>query len=427
MKLADQLQVARMLLGALRSQWWPAHRIRQYQERQLVAIMRYAAANVPFYQRLELQAESITSAADLARFPVISKHDIQRCPAAFMAQGLVRSGWHVSRTSGSSGQPTTTYFDRPAWLLSKYALKMRRLAATGGLPFGRRVLIVSEQTPEQLAGVAEAAPSGLGIFFRQRYVSIHTPAEDHLPLLRDYQPHIIYAFPSYLLDLITIAERLGTALPRVATLYTSSEVLTSAARERIERAFGGRVYDVYGSTEFKEVAWQCHAGPYHLNFENVYVESQQPGRCGAVVLSSLCNRAMPLLRFDIGDRAVFGASACSCGRASPQLLEFAGREGDMIALPAGRRVSPYLLTTAIESEDSILQYRISQTSVRAFRVDVIVKSPGQSLRWQQRVCAQFERVLGEGVTLAVREVERLERAPSGKRSVFVAMPASASP
>ena len=71
-----------------------------------------------------------------------------------------------------------------------------------------------------------------------------------------------------------------------------------------------------------------------------------------MVLSSLCNRAMPLLRYDIGDRAVFGSNSCACGRASLHLIEFSGREGEMIALPAGRRISPYLLTTVvIESVD----------------------------------------------------------------------------
>jgi hypothetical protein len=95
----------------------------------------------------------------------------------------------------------------------------------------------------------------------------------------------------------------------------------------------------------------------------------------------------------------------------------------MISLPVGRRVSPYLLTTVIESEDSILQYRINQTALRDFRIDVIVKAPGESMRWRERVCKQLEHVLGD-VTIDVNEVDRLERAPSGKRSVFVRMPAS---
>jgi phenylacetate-CoA ligase len=418
MKVIDQWNVGANLWGAMRSQWWSSGRIREHQQRSLVSLMRHAVTSVPFYQRLNLPAATILNAADLQRFPVIGKHDIQRDPEAFLARGVNPATLHSSRTSGSSGQPTTTYFDRRTWLLCKYALKMRRIAATAGMPFMKRVLIVSEQPPELLATSTGSAPSGLGVFFSQKRVSIHTPVAGHLAMLAGYRPHMVYAFPSYLLDLIASAERGGLSLPKIETLYTSSEVLTPAARARIENAFQGRLFDVYGSTEFKEVAWQCRAGRYHLNFESVYVEAQAPGARAPVVLSTLCNVAMPLLRFDIGDRALFGEDICACGRAAPHMLEFVGREGDMIDLPSGRRLSPYLLTTAIESENSILQYRIFQTTPNAFRIDVIVRSPGQSALWQRDVCAQLARIVGEPAEFAVREVDALERAASGKRSVF---------
>ena len=419
MRAMDQLRVGIGLLAAMRSQHWSAERIRDCQQNALIRMMRHAATHVPFYQRMALQPETITSAGDLARFPVIDKRHIQSDPEAFLSTGIARSGLYASRTSGSSGQPTTTYFDREAWLLTKYVLKMRRIAATAGYPVMRRVMTISEQAPEHLGSIGEAAPSGLGVFFRQRRLSIHSPIEFHLAALARYRPHIIYAFPSYLLDLIATAERRAICLPKIAALYTSSEVLTTAARHRIEAAFCGHVYDVYGSTEFKEVAWQCRHGRYHLNFESVYVEPPETGTNGPVVLSTQCNRAMPLLRFDIGDRAVFGSNACPCGRTSPHMIEFVGREGDMITLPSRRRLTPYQLTTIIESEISILQYRIIQTNTDAFRIDVIVRSPGQSAAWRSRMCAELERIVGEPVHFDVREVDALERDPSGKRSVFV--------
>jgi phenylacetate-CoA ligase len=419
MKMIDQWEVGASLCAATRSQWWSSGRIHDHQQRALVRLMRHAVTHVPFYQRLNLPAATIVNASDLQRFPVIGKHDIQSDPDAFLAPGFAAAELYSSRTSGSSGQPTTTYFDRRTWLLCKYALKMRRIAATAGWPFMKRVLIVSEQAPELLAASTRSGPSGLGVFFSQQRVSIHTPIAGHLAVLAAYRPDIVYAFPSYLIDLIASAERSGLSLPKIATLYTSSEVLTPAARARIENAFQGRLFDVYGSTEFKEVAWQCRAGRYHLNFESVYVELQAPQVRAPVILSTVCNVAMPLLRFDIGDRALFGEDICPCGRASPHMLEFVGREGEMIDLPSGRRLSPYLLTTAIEPESSILQYRIFQTGPNAFRIDVIVRSPGQSATWQRAMCAELERIIGEPAEFAVREVDALERAPSGKRSVFV--------
>jgi phenylacetate-CoA ligase len=419
MRPADQWYVAARLAVAMRSQWWSAPRIRAYQNLALVRMMRHAVSNVPFYQRLKLDAATIVSAADLARFPLIAKRDVQRSPESFLAAGVAPAELYSSRTSGSSGQPMTTYFDRRAWLLCKYVLKMRRIVATAGVPILKRVMIISGEAPALLEASAESAPSGLGVIFSQKRLSVHTPPEQNVAALARYRPHAIYAFPSYLMELVSTAERLGLALPKIKTLYTSSEVLTPAARRRIETAFGGRLYDVYGSTEFKEVASQCRSGRYHVNFESVYIEAQQAGAPAPLVLSTLCNFAMPLLRFDIGDHAAFGADSCPCGRASAHMLEFIGRDSDMITLPSGKRVSRCVLTNVLDYEESILQYRIVQSQADAFRIDAVVRTPGQSGLWRARVCAELARLVGEPVRFAVREVNELERAPSGKRSVFV--------
>jgi phenylacetate-CoA ligase len=416
-KIADQLRMAAMYARAKRSERWSAARIRQYRDSALVRMMRHAVTAVPFYQRLGIAPETIRSAADIDRFPLLSKRDIQRDPAALLAAGYSAASLHCSRTSGSSGEPTTTYFDRDSWLLCKYALKIRRMSSTVGLPLLRSVLIVSEQRPEALADLAGSGPSQLSGLLPRRFVSIHAPMEAHLDEIASYRPAVIYAFPSYFLDLISTARLHGRSLPHIPHLCTSSEVLSSAHRARIAAALGGRVWDVYGSTEFKEVAWQCEHGRYHVNVESVDVETAA-SETGAVVLSTLCNRAMPLLRFQTGDQATFDGDPCPCGRGSSHFSGFAGRVGDTITLPSGRRLMPYLLTTDIEVEDSILQYRIVRTAADAFRIDAVVRHPGQSNTWRERVGAQFSRVAGEPLRVSVREVTALERAPSGKRSVI---------
>jgi len=418
MNLGEQLLLARQLAVALRSQWWTRERIHERQDAALVQMMRYAVTRVPFYRRLGLTVESLRSSADLRRFPLLRKRDIQREPAAFLAEGHETSLRHSSRTSGSSGEPTTTYFDRASWSLTRYALKMRRVAATAGLPLLRRILIVSEQHESQLPALKRAAPDGMAAFFRLEYLSIHAPVAQHLDAIERFRPHVIYAFPSYLLDLVDVAERLQRTLPATTAICTSSEVVTPAARRRIETAFRGRLFDVYGNTEFKEVAWQCAAGRYHLNFESVHVEPHPAGTTAPIVLSTLCNQAMPLLRFDSGDTAFFADDRCSCGRQSPCLAQIAGREGDMIHLPSGRRISPYLLTTAIEESELVRTYRIVQTAADAFRVEVVTAGPPAS-GWQGRLCTELARIVEEPTRFTVQLVDAIERSPGGKRAAFV--------
>src|SRR5262249_11393150 len=150
-----------------------------------------------------------------------------------------------------------------------------------------------------------------GWLYAERVVSLYEDLAEHRRVIREFRPDMLYAFPSYLIELLRAYEQAGEPPPRVPLLFTSSELLSENARERIEAGFGGRLFDIYGTTEFKEVAWQCLAGSYHLNFESVYVET--PPGTGTWHLTTLCNRAMPLLRFDTEDLGTLETGArCAC-------------------------------------------------------------------------------------------------------------------
>ena len=139
---------------------------------------------------------------------------------------------------------------------------------------------------------------------------------------------------------------------------------------------------------------------------------------GPLILSTLANRAMPLLRFRIGDEAQAAHGRCACGRASPGLESIQGRTGDRITLPSGRRISPYLLTTAIEQDPALVQYRIVETGRGRFRVELVGGASPQAGD-DDRLRQQLRELCGEEGEFEVTRLEGLARARSGKRSVFL--------
>jgi phenylacetate-coenzyme A ligase PaaK-like adenylate-forming protein len=418
MKLSDNLTIGARLLFLLRSQWWDEGRIAAYQEEKLVRIMRHAVGEIPFYAGLGLSLDSIRSAGDLERFPIITKKDIQDRKKEFLLRNNDPAAWFVSRTSGSTGEPTKTYFDRESWLLGKYALKIRRVLSTG-LPFFKRLLIISEQPRRSLEKIESSMIMGTGVLFSQKTLSIFEDMDTHITFILDYRPDMIYAFPSYLLELCDELEKRGSNPIRIPVLFTSSEVLTPGSRQRIEKFFKGKIYDIYGSTEFKEVAFQCGRGAYHLNFENAFLEElpSDPGGDdgpGSLLITGLNNFAMPLIRFKLGDLGTVHGGRCECGRESPRLSDIGGREGDLIRLSGGRSVSPYLLTMKIEEYPAIRKYRIVQTGPSNLRVD-FVAYPGEKL---DGLCRSLPRdlraVLGDSVEVDLKEVDEIVRSKSGK-------------
>ena len=379
-------------------------------------ILRYAVGSVPYYRDLGIETLGITSAADLDRFPVLAKRTLQENQDRLMAEGFSLDTCKTSVTSGSTGEPTTSAFDRDTWLLCKYTLKIRRLLAYG-VGVGKRVLLVSEMSPEEIAGGPRL--SGAGFLFGQRYVSIHQPVSHGLRAIQEFRPHAIYAFPSYLAELLEYCEQQQESLPAIGTIFTSSEVLSEGLRQRLTETFSADVCDVYGNTEFKEVAWQCSSGRYHVNFESTWVETMDVAEdgFGTVLLTTLVNRAMPLIRYRVGDRVRIGEGICDCGRNGPWLAAVSGREVDMLLLADGRRLSPYLLTSIIELDPGIRRYQIVQDTPTDIKVCYL--GPLEEAVDEAELRRSMSEPLGPSVQIRFERVSSLPRTARGKQKVFL--------
>jgi phenylacetate-CoA ligase len=437
----ETLACAAEILEALRSQWQgrEAHLARQ--DRLFGAQARHACAHVAFYRsswrRAGVDPASLQSVKDLARLPMVHRRQIQEQPEAFLADAGDRRRWHCSKTSGSTGQPLITWFDAACWRRVKYALKLRRLLASGWHP-GLRLAIFEAIAPEALAAHARTyrLPGERWAPWR-RYFSVFEPPERHLESLAAWRPHYLYGFPSHF---AALARSWDAALRRrvpLRALMTSGEWMHPNRRAQLEQNFGVRVLDVYGSTEFKEIAWQCVEGRgYHVSMDSVIVEivdeagrEVPPGEAGEVAVTSLTNRAMPLIRYATGDRARRLPGRCPCGRGLERLEGVEGRLADYLQTPDRGVLSPYELTTILEEHPEVLQYKVVQRAVDALHIVVVLRRSdnedgGVLARIQRTVSAR----VGARIAVDVVAAAAVPQEPSGKRRpVEIASSARVSP
>ncbi len=412
------LRVASGLPRLQRAQWWPAARIRQTQDRAIVAQLRHALRDVPYYRDLDLDPDGFKGVDQLERLPVLTKSLIQANPRRLIADGHRADPKRSSFTSGSSGEPMTTYFDADSWVLCRYGLKLRRILAYS-LPVGRRSVTVTLQPPERMRVHSSLRPRWSGCLLREEFVSVFDDIERQRQAFAGARPHFVHGPPSQLIELAQHCERIGRPVPAVPLVFTSSELLTPAVRQVIEKSYGARVVDIYGSTEFKEVAWQCPVGRYHLNFESVYVETiRDDDGSSRLLLSSLCNRTMPLLRYDIGDLGDLEWGTCACGRSSPAIVRLQGRRVDALVLPSGRRVSQYVLEGYVEALPGLNRYQIVERAGAELEVQYVAPAdlPGPSMdRCRQQLAEHFK----EPVRLTFIRVDQISRTPGGKHRVMV--------
>jgi phenylacetate-CoA ligase len=136
---------------------------------------------------------------------------------------------------------------------------------------------------------------------------------------------------------------------RLKAVCSVGEVVTDSLRQQVQR-FSGLIHvDSYGSVETGIMSSLCRScGAYHIADRHLVLEVLDDdgnpvadGELGRVVVTTLFNAAMPLIRYDIGDHAVF-ARNLQCHISGYGLLEIAGRTLNLFNLPNGGRITPKL-------------------------------------------------------------------------------------
>jgi len=338
--------------------------------------LMHAYLKIPYYKKAfdeaDVHPEKLKTIYDLSSYPIITKDIVRFHHSELINQKAILRNNFKSHTSGSTGQPMWTYYDMKSWIRKKYLIKARARMECG-VKSNERIAIFESASLNQTK-----QRKSRNILLPVKVFSIFEPYEETIKGLYNFSPHAIYGPPSFFFQLALFMAKDNYRIPSIQRIFTSSEYLQENVRNYIEKNFHAGVYDVYGSTEFKEVAWECekHEG-YHINEDEVIVEVLQngkpaaPGVIGNIVLTDLRNAVMPLIRFQLFDKGMLVEKKCSCGRTFSLMKPYAGRSSEHIILPDGKVLSPYLFTTSIEKIDRLLQYQIVQVTKEKILVRVI--------------------------------------------------------
>jgi phenylacetate-CoA ligase len=182
------------------------------------------------------------------------------------------------------------------------------------------------------------------------------------------------------------------------------------------------VLNVYGCTQVKEIAWQCPAREGdHVNADwlLVGVESGDAAAgqwAGRLLVTSLYNFAMPLLRYEVGDAGFALEGRCVCGRGLPLISPTLGRSVDYLALASGTLVAPCSLTCAVEATEGMQEYQVIQTQADVVELRVV---PNDDFRVaSRRALVAAVRPVLPGVTVRICTMPAIPLEPSGELRIL---------
>lgn len=407
----------------------PRAAILEFQARRLRSVVAHAYERVPYYRRLfdahGVRTAAVRLPADLSALPVTTKADLRAQPLGdIIARGVDPGRLIAHTTSGSSGEPFTI---RRTWLEER-ALGAFRLRAFHG--FGMRatdrlgLVGLAHQPHPRDRQLPQRLAYAMGLY-RRHLISCLRPPADVLQAVRDARPDIVSAYPGVLSRLADALEDDGRPAPPLRFIVSAGEVLDPDTRRRVSERFGAPVFELYASFEFALIASQCReTGLLHVCDDNVVVEivrdgqPARPGERGEIVLTSLHARAMPFVRYRLGDLVTRGPDPCPCGAPFSTIASVQGRVLDYLSLPDGRLLHPYEIVTRLPRKPDtwIRRYCIVQDRIDRIVLQIVPTRPPEADELVD-VRKTLIPVFGQGVELTLELVADIEPDPSGKHRV----------
>lgn len=357
------------------SQWWSAEQLLQHQLTQIQLLLSHAVQQSPWYGQqscfgLLAEQQYPLSLQQFSDLPSLSRSELQKNLPAISAATMPPA--HGERlqlaTSGSTGTPLLgseselNHFFWGGVNLRDQLWHQRDLAQT----FAAIRTNVTEQTlPNWGTAISCGFETGPAVT-----LNIATPVEQQIQWLIKQQPGYLLSHASNLQALAQLSISNGQKLNRLQAVISFGEQLPDDLRRLCMTAWEVPLQDIYSAEEVGYIALQCPQVPgnYHVMSEQSLVEVLtqdgepcQPGEWGKVVITSLHNFAMPLIRYEIGDFARVGAP-CPCGRGLPVLTDILGRARNMITLPNGNRHWPSFPADLWLSVAPIEQFQLEQVS-----------------------------------------------------------------
>jgi phenylacetate-CoA ligase len=373
----------------------------------LQKMVQSARQNIPYYaEKLQdLPDDFPKSFADYRTLAPLDKTTIKTRANDLLSQEYSPAQLIACATSGSTGEPTVIYISQAAngWRLSGEQYYYALL----GCRRGKRVARLYGGEVESNFNRLHIGRLKNWAFNRLYYDCLILDKEyllkAHAGFTR-FAPDIIIAYSSaiYLLALTLERNDLRPTYPRQVILC-AAEKLETYQRVVVERVFGVPVVERYGSRDVGQMAYQLPGLSREFQIDRCSCLIEPDGLpdengLAPVLVTTLRNPAMPLLRYRIDDLARFPRD-WTPEQPVTFLSEIIGRTCDYILLPDDKKVSGGMMDILFQDRD-VNAYQVVQRADTSVCVKIV---PGPTLNVAQR--SEIQRIIRDHLVGVALEFE----------------------
>jgi phenylacetate-CoA ligase len=369
------------------------------------------------------------SVAKWEEIPVMRKIHFQKPLEERLSKGYTKKNVYINKTSGSSGDPLVFAKDKFCHALI-WANIMRRFDWYG-IDFNHSLQARFYGMPlDFIANKKLRFKDFLSHRYRFNIFDFSDAAMGRM--LKKFQNTKFDYINGYTNSIVLLAKFLKSKqlflsdiCPSLKVCIVTSEMLFEDDKKLLQERFNIPIINEYGSAELDIIALESPENVWKVNSETLFVEILDENDCvlpygqeGRIVVTSLYNKAHPMIRYEVGDIGVLDEKSTL---QHPILKKLIGRTNDVAVLPSGKK-SPgmtfYSITKKLFDDDgNVKEFVITQTKTDTFEIDYVSANElteGEILNIK-KVLGQF---LESGLVYIFNRKNFIERSKSGKLKQF---------
>jgi len=359
---------------------------------RLKRLLAHAEHHVPYYgdcfRDSGFNAAMMCASSELSKLPFLSKAVIREQAHRMLADTFSASQLMEKSTGGSTGEPLV-FYRHAEYLNASQMGTCRNMTLCGWHPGDPVANFWGINDPSLFGRRALKEQIKMGFYtFNAFDVGPHVFGE-WLERLERIKPVALYGYASTIwlfCKWMKEHRAKGEALreeqketkrtkgwdKRLKGVFLTAERLHGFQRELIEEVLGVPVFNLYGSTEIQNIAFECTHGNMHVATDFVVVEVDAPeGETGDFLLTSLHNYAMPFIRYRNGDRGKLLGYVCDCGIEMPCISLDISRSCDNFTTRSGRVIHGEFFTHVMEGITGVQKFQFRQVSLEKVELRVV--------------------------------------------------------
>ena len=413
-------------------QYYAPDKIKKLQKEKLSTLLLHSF-EIPYYRK-HLEDLGITHSilkSDspyeiLARLPILTKDLLRVNYDVLSANDHKKRGSSINYTGGSTGVPAKFLQDRN---YKEYSQAYKNLSYSWrGADCFDDIFYIWGAARDMNEGFTGRVKN----FIRNRYYfNCFLLNEKNIRFciekLNVKKPTLIVAYADAIYEIARYANENDLFVEPQQAIHTGAGNLYDFMKEEIVKCFKCNVYNHYGTRDVGSIASECAAQDgLHLmelhQFIEILDEENNPvldGEEGRIIITTLDNFSMPLIRYEVGDRGIKSPyNKCSCGRSFSKLRSVTGRSEDRVITPDGQYVDSNFFVHFIGVEcnqtGDVQKFQIVQNKINEIEINIVAKNGVLNNMVKNKIKTKLHNRLGSSISISIKDVQDIPKTPTGK-------------